>query len=58
MPLKEIIAETPKVTKEHLKMFMEEMKGSVSIEKKEMIENMGVLQHGEARKEYLFNSPQ
>ncbi|VDM38194.1 unnamed protein product [Toxocara canis] len=58
MPIKEIVTEAPKVMKQHLKMFVEEMKGSVSIEKKEMIENMGMLHHGEARKEYLFDSPQ
>lgn len=58
MSLKDLLAATPEVLREQTKLLKEEWKGYLkcSLDKKEFVEQCGFVNHGEARKEFVFNS--
>ncbi|TKR61231.1 hypothetical protein L596_028371 [Steinernema carpocapsae] len=56
VPMKEIIADAPRILKRQLAMVKDEVKNSISLEKKQMVENAGAVKHNEARVEYRFDS--
>lgn len=58
MDVKEMLEVGPAILKKNFKMFGKEIVESFSIQKKEAIENQGFLKHGEARKEFTFDTPE
>ena len=55
-PMTEVIRDIPSVAKQQAKLIKEEILASGSIEKPELLEDIGLLRHDEARVEYRFNT--
>ncbi|VDD94333.1 unnamed protein product [Enterobius vermicularis] len=60
MPLKDLLAATPEVLREEAKKYKKELKDrwTIDLDKKQFFEELGHLQHGETRKEFIFDSPE
>uniref|UniRef100_A0A0N5BAX5 CIA30 domain-containing protein n=1 Tax=Strongyloides papillosus TaxID=174720 RepID=A0A0N5BAX5_STREA len=54
VPIKELVNDGPKIIKEELSKFIHEASSSASIEKIQLIEDIGILRHGDTKIEYQF----